>query len=66
MNWLHKTDVHVVDSIWQQLHEKSQWLIKNGATIVGVVLPESLISDSILPKGFLEDKFIKRLSLCMV
>jgi hypothetical protein len=50
--------------MWQQLHEMSQQLIKNCATIAGVVLPGSLISDSILPKGFLKDKLIKRLSLC--
>jgi hypothetical protein len=50
--------------MWQQLHENSQQLIKNCATVAGMVLPGSLICDSILPKGFLEYKFIESLSLC--
>jgi hypothetical protein len=62
---MNSEDVYVVENIWQQLHRKSQQLIKNGATIAGVVLPGSLISDSTCPKGFLEYKFIKRLSPCM-
>jgi hypothetical protein len=43
---------------------QSQQLIKNGATVAGVGVPGSSISDSLLSKGFLEHKSVERLSLC--